>query len=356
MIEQTNNHEDVHMQPRYNAIVEKTNKALALGEFSKAIELIKSLDRDTINDTDNAHAFYGKRIIDCAVMFGTAEIVRMVCDMGATLNQSTGNSDKYPVHYLIDRNIKMTRAEIAVQFEILDVLDQFGADFNLKSYGSSLAHMAVEKNKFYLLPFLVSELKCDINIANSDGKLPLTLIHEKFGTKSEKAIYAKNELGAKVNTKETQELYDRFNAGVKKPAKRERIYGRNQFAEWVQASIKWAADNHIYDEEETPASNDVEVSSSSATTTMTAQSIFAPSKQAVEFSGNDLKTLINVIKNGGPDKMFQMYVSKLQNQINPDRYLDEILNACGTPKKFPERIETLKALRTDNSDKMKICS
>jgi len=127
------------------------------GDLDKFKELIKKETKETIDQVD----FYGYTALHAAAENGRLEMIPMLLDAGANINQATYDATFTSLHHALAKG----------HFECAQLLVDRGADLNLLNeggcFGTSL-HYAVFKDNLDFVKMLIGK-GADVNIISGQG-------------------------------------------------------------------------------------------------------------------------------------------------------------------------------------------
>merc|ERR1712142_1235893 len=131
------------------------------GDFEKFKELIKKETKETIDQVD----FYGYTALHAAAENGRLEMIPMLLDAGANINQATYDATFTSLHHALAKG----------HFECAQLLVDRGADLNLLNeggcFGTSL-HYAVFKDNLDFVKMLIGK-GADVNVQDEELLTPL---------------------------------------------------------------------------------------------------------------------------------------------------------------------------------------
>jgi len=127
------------------------------GDFDKFKELIKKETKETIDQVD----FYGYTALHAAAESGRPEMIPMLLDAGANIDQATYDATFTSLHHALAKG----------HFECAKILIEKGADLNLLNeggcFGTSL-HYAVFKDSLEFVKLLLSK-GANVNVISGQG-------------------------------------------------------------------------------------------------------------------------------------------------------------------------------------------
>jgi len=154
------------------------------GDFEKFKELLKKETKETIDQVD----FYGYTALHAAAENGRKDMIPMLLDAGANINQATYDATFTSLHHALANG----------HFDCAQILVDRGADLNLLNeggcFGTSL-HYAVFKDNADFVKMLLSK-GADVNIISGQGYSPL---HQAVMGDQAGIVKILLDAGAKVN-------------------------------------------------------------------------------------------------------------------------------------------------------------